>query len=276
MNFAPVTLVELAALGLVVGVLGAMLGLGGSLILIPALNLVLGLNQHLHQAVGMIANFCVSLPAMWQHHRAGVVSTRVIRSAVPFAVVGVLLGVQLSEQSFFKGEYQKNLAALFGVFLVIVAIFHIRRLWTPASLSSSQAISEAHTSVISRWKAALWVGFPSGFIGGLLGIGGGLIAVPMQQLMLRLPLRNAIGNSAAIICGLSIVGAIDKNYEWCSAPGQTLSQPLGLVGVLLPFVVTGSFIGSRLTHTLPPRVVRTVLIVVLLFGAFIQFKRAFS
>src|SRR5688572_28197902 len=69
----PFEIISLLALGLVAGALGGMLGIGGSIIMIPVLTLLLHRNHHVSQAVAMIVNVFVSFPAVWQHHRADAV-----------------------------------------------------------------------------------------------------------------------------------------------------------------------------------------------------------
>ena len=58
------SLVALVVIGLLTGVVGGMLGVGGSIVLIPAMTEVLGPNQHLFQATAMIVNFFVVVPAV--------------------------------------------------------------------------------------------------------------------------------------------------------------------------------------------------------------------
>ena len=63
--------VTLIIIGLFAGLLGGMLGVGGSIVILPALTEVLGPNQHTYQAAAMVVNFFVVMPAVWQHRRAG-------------------------------------------------------------------------------------------------------------------------------------------------------------------------------------------------------------
>lgn len=254
--------------GLLAGTLGAMLGLGGSIVLIPALNELNGVQQHLHQATAMIINFFVVAPATWRHARMHAVDWPVVRAAAPAAMISVLIGVRISELSVFQGPNQTALTALFGAALVLFAVLNVWRLTAiPAPLKQAQtSIRQSHAA----WRCALLVGAPTGFIGGLLGIGGGILAVPLQLLFLKLPLRHAIGNSAATICGLSIVGAIGKNYAWTVNTAHDPWLPLCLAGTLLPAVAIGSLAGSYLTHRLPLRVVGTAFVAVLLVSGLRQ------
>ena len=85
------TLVAVAVpLGLVAGTFGGMLGVGGSVIMIPGLTLALGPDQHLYQAAAMVANVAVAWPAAARHRRAGAMVGPVMRWMLPAAVVAVL------------------------------------------------------------------------------------------------------------------------------------------------------------------------------------------
>jgi uncharacterized membrane protein YfcA len=94
------------------------------------------------------------------------------------------------------------------------------------------------------------VGLPTGFTGGLMGIGGGAVAVPGQQILLKMPLRNAIANSAATIASVSWLGAIAKNISVSVQHTATWQQSLLLAACLAPTAMIGSFVGARRTHTL--------------------------
>ena len=67
-------LIALALIGLLAGLLGGLLGIGGSIVMIPAMTEVLGPDQHLYQAAAMTVNFFVVVPAVIRHSRAGAIS----------------------------------------------------------------------------------------------------------------------------------------------------------------------------------------------------------
>ena len=116
------------------------------------------------------------------------------------------------------------------------------------------------------WKAVLFVGAPTGLLSGLLGVGGGIIAVPAQQIFLRVGLRQASGNSAATIVGVSLVGALTKNYHWWANHSEDPFAPLTIALFVVPGAVLGGLIGSKLTHALPARWVGGSLAVVLVIA----------
>ena len=189
----------------------------------------------------------------------------VIRRMVPLAIVGVFCGVLSSELPVFRGQGQGYLLVLFSMFIIYAAYQNISRLisWPGQRKKAPPFDPKQHAG-----KAGLQAGMPTGFIAGLLGVGGGVICVPLQNRILGIPLKNSIANSTATIMLLSICGAISKNYALTlNHPEYALSDSLRLAATLVPTAVIGSMIGSRLTHILPTRVLRSIFVVFLCAAA---------
>lgn len=265
-------LLILPAIGLVAGVLGGLLGVGGSVLMIPAMMLLLpNPNQHLYQGAAMIVNFFVILPAVVQHHRAGGILKPVIRVTIPVATLSVLLGVWLSHGPWFLGGNEVYLSRTFGAFLIYAAGYNGYRLFSQRRLPE---MDDETARSLPKWKIALAVAFPMGAVGGLLGIGGGAMAVPSQQIFLRIPLRRAIANSAATILTLSVAGAVFKNIANAHV-GIPFADSVRLAAWLIPTAIVGGYIGGRLTHLLPRELLRIAVIVLMLYGGLAMLRRPF-
>lgn len=256
--------IVLVVIGLLTGVVGGLLGVGGSIVLIPAITEVLGPDQHLYQATAMIVNFFVVVPAVYQHARAKAINIATVVRIVPLAVLAVLAGVGISELPVFSGAGEVYLRAIFGGFILLVAAIDLARMFRPRRANEGDFTGESNGSASSvSWRLAAVVAVPTGVIAGWLGVGGGIVAVPLQHRFLRLPMRTAIANSATIIVATSLVGAIAKNYAYAVETGSP-SLPIRLASVLIPTAIVGSLIGSRMTHRIPLRVIKSAFFVLLI------------
>lgn len=259
----------LVAVGLVGGLVGGLLGVGGSVVMIPAMTTVFGPAQHLYQGAAMIVNFFVALPSVIQHRKAGAILRPIVQMMVPPAVVSVVGGVWLSKGYWFQGANEIYLSRVFGLFLVYVVLYNGYRLFVSRRLPEMDAAAAA---AIPGWRIALAVGVPTGLLGGLLGIGGGAIAVPLQQVILRVPLRRAIANSAVTILPLSLVGATYKNFTNVQA-GISLAESFRLAVFLIPTAIIGGYLGSYLTHAAPRRFLRGAFILLMCYAAWSMLTR---
>ena len=266
-----------ASIGLLAGLAGGLLGIGGSIIIIPGLVLYFsamgryeGNAQHLLQAAAMICNVFVAAPAVLAHRRARAIVGSVVVFLVPAALAGILLGVQVSNTSLFARHQGVYLAMVFAGFMVYVAGYNTWRLCTKTDLEPGfdQRTKPAAAAVAG-------MGLVMGFAAGLLGIGGGALCVPMQQVLLRIPLRRAIANSAATILCVSPIGALFKNAT-LSHHGMQVTESFQLALLLIPTAIVGSYVGGRLTHALPRGVLRLVFIVFMLTMAYLMFIRAWE
>lgn len=263
MHFEGLQVIELVALGLIAGTLGGMLGVGGSVIMIPGMQFILRQNQHLYQAAAMIVNVFVAAPSALGHYKNGVVIPRVIRWLIPSAVISILIGVWASNLPVFAGAGTKYLARIFAAFLAYVVLYNVFRL--TIARGQLPGMDAQRVNSLPAWRISL-VGVLMGFMAGLLGIGGGALAVPTQQIILKMPLKNAIGNSACAILFSAIIGAISKN---ASLPMHNLliSHSLLIAATLIPSAFVGGWFGSKLTHRLPRTPVRVVFLLMLAVAA---------
>ena len=265
-----------AAVGIVAGLAGGLLGIGGSIIIIPALIFYLGTteagfqghDQHLLQAAAMITNVFVAAPSLIAHYRAQAIVRPVVVILVPTAVLGVLTGVAVSDSSAFARQNGSYLAMMLSGFLAYVACYNI---WRLVRKTDRERESGEETR-LSPWKIAA-AGIPMGLTAGLLGIGGGAVCVPIQQVLLKIPLRKAIANSATTIVFSALIGAVYKNCT-LSTHGVDVVDSLQLAATLIPTAILGSYFGGKLTHLMPKRALRVVFIIFMAIISWVTFNKA--
>lgn len=251
-------------IGLAAGTIGGLTGLGGSIIILPALAFVLGfqtearLEQHLYMAAAMLVNFVVAVPATWRHTRAGKIRRGVLTWLMPAAVGAMVGGVLLSNR------LEPDLLILLLACTIVVFVL--------VGELSDRALARARVSAIEpiqprrpTWSLA-GTGLGTGLIAGLLGIGGGVVMVASLRAVARLPVRQAIACSAAAMCLMAPIGATVKLLT-LDQHGMRALEAIRIAGLMGPAAVLGSLLGSSLVHRLPRRWVKVIVNVVLLLAA---------
>ena len=257
-------IVMLVFVGVFVGLAGGMFGIGGGIVLIPALTELIGPDQHRYQAAAMIVNACVGVSAVVQHRRAKAIDSAAVTRFLPIAGAAAVVGVGISEMGVFAGGGEVYLRGIFGLFLFLCGAIEAYRLLKKNEPVDPAAPSQAPARV--TWSMAALVAIPTGVVAGLLGVGGGIVAVPLQRRFLRIPMRIAIANSTVIIIATSLVGAIVKNCAYAAENEGSLA-PIFLAVIVVPTAVIGSLVGSRLTHRIPLRALKGLFVVLLMIAA---------
>ncbi len=256
----------LLAVGVLAGVLGGALGIGGGLIMIPAMVLILdrayGPNSfHLFKLSALTTAVILSLPAVGQHLRARAVVKDMIPTLITWALVGVAAGVWFSLGLI--DERTGTLRRAFGLFMLAAVAAKLWQSRTAAERRFSQPGAACPVPRSRRGFIGLVGGLPAGLIGGLLGVGGGIWAVPAQNYLLRLRLPNAIANSACMVVALAGGGAILQSWAIWHMSGVRIADALWLVLWLAPGALLGGWLGGGLTHKLPVAWLRNVFYVIL-------------
>jgi uncharacterized protein len=249
----------LAATGLLGGTLGGFLGLGGTVIFMPLLKMIgdagpgSSVDAHTAIAATLVLNVCVGASSTIGHIRARRIMPAVVRVIVPTSVVASVVGVALS--ALFAGPAQHWLWRIFGLLIAYVVAMNVYWIIRPRA---SVEVPDAAPLAPNPWAAAL-VGVLTGLASGLLGVGGGAIAVPAQQVFLRLPLRSAIANSAVIILFTCLAAALVKQLTLASLGGSLATAWL-IVAILAPTAIIGGYLGARFTHSVPKTYVRIAFV----------------
>jgi uncharacterized protein len=250
-----------SVIGLAAGIIGGLAGVGGSMIIIPGLALVFGYRtanhseQHVYMAAAMAINVVVSIPAAWRHWRNGVLRRELVLGIMPAMVAGIIAGVLVSN------IFQGNLLRVFlAVFIGIFAVFNIYRAIRPRDEATRPPERIGRGMLTS-------VGVAAGFVGGLLGLGGGVVLVPLLQMIANVRLRHAIAASSAAMVVSALIGAALKLATLKRTHGHDPGDALMLVIAMAPGAVVGGIIGAQLAHVLPLRIVRAAVSTFLLIIA---------
>lgn len=270
-----VTLV-LAAGGVAAGIFGALLGLGGGLLIVPLLSLGLGLPVREAVGVSLICVIMTSSAAASVYLQRHVANLRLGMVLELFSAGGAVAGGFIA---FLLPE--SVVAGLFAVFLTYTALSMLRArdagslpgggddTLVPADLQAEApraAVLSGPDYTTRRLGLGVGGSVVAGLLSALLGVGGGIVKVPLMHLAMGVPLRVATATSNLMIgitaCASAVVYLLRDSVD-----------PL-VAGPTAIGVFVGATIGSRGAQRVDVRVLRVVFVVVLLYTAVEMAHRA--
>lgn len=207
--------------GVVGGLVAGMLGVGGGIVIVPALHVVLGLlgvdpSVNMHVAVGtsLATIIPTSISSLRSHDKRGAVDWPLLRRWFPAMVVGVLIGSAIA--GYVRGE---TLTIIFAV-VALIASAHFgfgREEWRLGRALPTGIGGAAMPAAI-------------GGVSTMMGIGGGTIGVPTMVLW-GYPIHRAVGTASAFGLIISIPGTLGAALAGWAAHGVP-PYSLGYVNLL--------------------------------------------
>jgi uncharacterized protein len=257
--------------GAVAGGFGSLLGLGGGVLIVPLLTLGFGLPLREAVGVSLICVIMTSSAAAGVYLERHVANLRLGMTLELFTAIGALVGGSIA---FLLSE--RLLSVLFAILLLYVAVTMARggraepdldpEVAGPATLDSDPPTSPTALERLSgdgyriRNLGRGVVGATgAGVASALLGIGGGIIKVPLMHLAMGVPLRVATATSNMMIGITAAASAVI--YIIHGGIDPYVAGPTG-IGVFL-----GATAGSRLSHRIDLRYLRLLFVVVLTYTA---------
>jgi uncharacterized membrane protein YfcA len=235
------------------------LGLGGGLLYVP---IMLSLTPHPKEVVVPISLTLViatGISATLNHHRKGLVDFRLggllVGGALAGSAAGVLFNLAIDRRTFI------------AIFVLVLVLMGGKMLWDWYRGRNALDVDDDSKMTPRRRGIATTGALGSGFTSGSLGIGGGLVNVPLMVYVLGRNTRGAIGTSSLIIVFTAAFGllayVLAGVFEDTAAPVN-----VGLIALLTLFVFVGAYAGSRwgLNH-LRTRSVALIFILVIFLAA---------
>jgi uncharacterized membrane protein YfcA len=228
--------------GLAAGTFGALLGLGGGILIVPILTL--GFDVPLATAVGtsLICVIATSTGAAAVNVRADRADIRLGITLAAGTVVGALTSAVIAG---FLPE--RVVAALFALLLGYTAFTMARGLVRPSVRPAGEDMMDpsapdgpgAPAYRTQRLPAAVGVSFLAGNVSGLLGVGGGIVTVPLLHLLMGAPMRVAVTTSNFMMSITAAAGAYAYLFRGDVDPRLAAPVVLG--------VAAGAALGARVS-----------------------------
>ena len=253
-------IIVLALTGVAVGFAEGLLGVGGCFIMVPvtffvfkemgygdiALKLAFGSN--------LLVVFPTAISGAWAHTKKEAVWWKAGMVLGVFGAIGAVIGATITSQLLSEGI----LKPAFGL---VIGLGALRMLtWKPPK-----------TEEDSKAEPLLWAccGFPIGIICGMLGLGGGIITVPVLAIALKFKMHHAVGTSLSMMIFTSIAGSIGYLINGLSVPNLP-PYSIGYVNLLAWACLAMTSIpiaqiGARTAHKLPAKKLQYVFIAVMFY-----------
>ena len=242
---SPLEIVTLITLGIVAGGLGALAGVGGGAIITPIL--IIYFHLPIHQAIGvsLVSVIATSTASSSVHVERQTADIRLGMTLELATTIGAAIAAVIA------GYIQRRaLAIVFVCFLVYSAINLARQMWSTRNHVKSAEIPPYE---VRNYGFGMLASVFAGGFSGLLGVGGGIIKVPLMIMLMGVPLRVATATSNFMIGVTAATSAYI--YYGRGDVNPTFAAP----------VVAGVFLGSLTGATIAPKV-PTRLILALFLG----------
>ena len=258
--------------GLAAGAFGGLLGLGGGILIVPILTIGFGVPITAAAGVSLVSVIATSAGGAAFNVRNRRADVRIGMLLAAGTVVGALTGGVLA------GILpDRVLAGLFAALMAYTAVTMGRRLLRRGDVNERQADAAVDPSLPDDDPAApayrgrrvgpgIGLSFVAGNVSGLLGVGGGVVVVPLMNLVLGAPLSVAAATSNFMIGMTAAAGAYAYLFRGDVDPSLAAPMVIG--------VVIGASLQARVAHRIPTTALRVAFIAVLAYVTYEMALRA--
>jgi hypothetical protein len=232
-------------IGFFAGGLGALVGVGGGIIITPLLAIYFGLPMHQAIGVTLLCVIATSTATSSMYVERHVTDIRLGMTLELATTVGALIAALIAHHI-----NRRTLAVLFVCFLLYSAGSMVKKAWQSRHAKKEETIPDYTPQ---NYPIGLAASLIAGGFSGLLGIGGGPVKVPVMLLFMKVPLRVAAATSNFMI---GVTAATSAYVYWGHGDIR-----LDMAAPLVAGVFGGSLLGARIS----PKV-RSFHILVLLVG----------
>lgn len=234
---------------LVVGLVLGLIGGGGSILTVPILVYLLGLNPILATAYSLFVVGVTSVIGAFKNFKKGLVD---LKTSIIFAIPA-LIAVYLTRRFlvplipdvvFTVGDFEVTNAVFIMVFFAIVMLLaSFSMIRTPKKNNNDN-----ETNAISYNYPLIGLeGIVVGVLTGIVGAGGGFLIIPALVLLAKLPMKKAVGTSLLIIAVKSLIGFLgdlsNLSIDWSFL---LIFTALSIVGIIIGVYISKFISGTKL------------------------------
>ncbi|MCL4441475.1 MAG: sulfite exporter TauE/SafE family protein [Firmicutes bacterium] len=251
------TVLFLFLTGLISGTFGALLGLGGGAIVIPVLTILFHLPIHTAIGISLVGVIATSTGAAIVYVREGKANIRLGMTLELGTTVGAVLGAVIAGLISAKVLY-----ILFAAMLAYNTYsMYGRNEKAEAEVAAGSQIflpgndnPGIHSYKVKNIPLGLFFSTLAGIMSGLLGVGGGLIKIPVMYLFMGIPLKVAAATSNFMI---GVTATASASIYYLSGKIDVATAVPVALGVF-----AGAFIGTRMNTRISTRLLKKIFVLV--------------
>jgi uncharacterized membrane protein YfcA len=238
-------------IGLITGAFGGLIGIGGGLIMIPLMVEVLKLTQHKAHGTSLVALVFTGIGGSITYALNGAID---ITAAALLALTAVFTAPLGARSTNVLSE--KKLKKYFGAFLIFFSVLLILKPY----LANYIGTVTGYTKII----IFLIAGALTGFLSGMMGVGGGIIMIPVMVILAGFTQHVAQGTALLVMVPTGTIGAFT---HW-----KIGNIEKGILWGLIPGIIVGTYLGGNFAHVIPDDILRLIFASILIVVGLRYFK----
>ncbi|NBX70394.1 MAG: sulfite exporter TauE/SafE family protein [Actinobacteria bacterium] len=215
-----------AIIGLIAGLMAGLFGIGGGFVMVPLFVLWLGMAQKRAHATSLLSVAFIGVAALLGYVNLGQIDWLAAALVTIGAVCGIFLGVRLLSK-----VSERTLSLIFALVLLAAAL----------RLLFSSTPTQIFHGILAQMLLVI-IGFFSGTLAGLLGVGGGIVIIPALIICSGIQPEVARGTSLVVIVVTALVGA--SLHHRLGNIDHRIAVYAGIAGI--PSAVLGAYIGAHI------------------------------
>jgi uncharacterized membrane protein YfcA len=260
-------------IGFFIGIALGMTGVGGGVLVMPALTILLTMPPSVAVGTASFYSFLARIYAVFEHHRLKNIqwnlSFWVLAGAFPGNILCsfIVLHFANSGNAVHSAHFQNTLKNIIVWIMILSAVIMIANLFSGKKKTNIPAARGTHVPDIHMNGVRIFQAIISGFIIGCLmgttSVGAGILLVPLLVILFKMSARKTIGASIFIAVVLALVTSI------IYAKGGNLDYSTGIC--MWAGSLAGVFLGSRWSTVVPDTILKLIIVIIILFAVSVMF-----
>ncbi len=229
------------ASGILIGVVSALAGIGGGTLMVPFMTLILGINAKVAVASSLMTVIITSSSAAYVYLKENLVNMKVALLLTPATCLGAIVGSHIT-----ISLPQEDVKRILGVGLILISLLMIFG-------KTKEALGQ-----VRRFKEGSSASFLAGLLSGMLGIGGGVLKVPIMNLVMDVPIKEAVATSAFMIGLTASTGTMVYLVRGIVDPALVAGFAIG--------IIPGATLGAKLLKGAKPKAIKILFSLLLIYA----------